>query len=148
MMAQNLLNVTWGLRGAQQTQTSSPWTGSDFIKTQLVYRPVLIHLWWQGLCSTYGSSLLLHCTPASVLWWTWPHLGQTRTTVVEYDVTLICSSQQSEDKCSAGVLSVLKVGPAGSGENFHSPLTWAFTPSLHRSKLYQTAPLKERSPLT
>ena len=33
-------------------------------------------------------------------------------------------------------------------ENFRSPLTFVFAPSLHRSKSYQTAPLKDRSPLT
>ena len=35
-----------------------------------------------------------------------------------------------------------------SGKNFRSPLTWVFARSLHRSKSYQTAPLKDRSPLS
>ena len=32
-----------------------------------------------------------------------------------------------------------------SGENFRSPLSWVFTPSLHRSKWNQTALLKDHS---
>ena len=72
-------------------------------KTKLAYRPVWIYLWQQRLSWFHGSLLLLYCTPASVLCWSWPHLGQAHTTVVECWCNPDCPSQKSGDKCSVGV---------------------------------------------
>ena len=76
-----------------------------------------------------------------------------------YPVVMLCfralvSLRPSSHKAKSG-WSVL-AGPSRyqsmwaelSSENFRSLLTWVFAPSLHHSKLYQTAPLKDRSPLT